>query len=130
MGTGAGASERRCAQRMYAIKLGRIPVEGGDYTVDEVAERYDVHRDTVYKGVRACSLLFPQADRKGAGPKAWLHFTSKSVETSDQFRIAFYETTPSWHEFFGDGASAAPARRAAAKLFKTEDEGTVRRKTD
>ena len=87
-------------------------------------------RDTVYKGIRAGSPLFPQAGRKGAGPKAWLHFTTESIETSDRHRIAFYKTTPSWHDLFGAGASAAPVRRAAAQVIKAPDKAPRRRETD
>ena len=130
MSTGAVPSERRCAHRMHLIMRGRRPLDQGIYTVDEIAERYDVHRDTVYKGVRAGSPLFPRPGRKGAGPKAWLHFTAASIETSDRNRIAFYKTTPSWHDLFGAGASAAPMRRAATQVIQASDKAPRRRETD
>jgi hypothetical protein len=130
MSTGAVPSERRCAHRMHLIMQGRRELDGGIYTVGEIAERYDVHRDTVYKGIRAGSPLFPQAGRKGAGPKAWLHFTTESIETSDRNRIAFYKRTPSWHDLFGAGASGAPARRAAKQVIQAPDKAPRRRETD
>lgn len=123
----AAASERRCAYRMHEIMRGMFALDGDTYSVDDIAERYDVHRDTVYKGIRAGSPLFPLASRKGDGPKAWLHFTLASIRTSDRNRIAFYKTTPSWHELFGDGASAAPARRAAAVVIQTQNTAPRRR---
>lgn len=103
---------------MHEIMGGGFTLDEDAYSVDDIAERYDVHRDTVYKGIRAGSPLFPQASRKGSGPKAWLHFTRASIQTSDRNRIAFYKTTPSWHELFGDGASAAPVRRSATKVIQ------------
>jgi len=115
---------------MHLIMQGRRELDGGIYTVDEIAVRYDVHRDTVYKGIRAGNPLFPHAGRKGAGPKAWLHFTTESIETSDRNRIAFYKTTPSWHDLFGAGASAAPVRRAATQVIKAPDKAPRRRETD
>ena len=130
MSTEVVPSERRCAHRMHLIMRGRRPLDEGTYTVDEIAERYDVHRDTVYKGIRAGSPLFPRAGRKGAGPKAWLYFTAESIETSDRNRIAFYKTTPSWHGLFGAGASAAPVRRAATQVIQAPDKAPRRRETD
>lgn len=118
MSDGGGASERRCAYRMHEIMRGGFALDEDIYTVDDIAERYDVHRDTVYKAIRAGSPLFPQASRKGSGPKAWLHFTTASIQTSDRNRVAFYKTTPSWHDLFGDGASAAPVRRAATEVVQ------------
>lgn len=127
MSNGAAASERRCANRMHQIMRGGFALDEDTYTVDDIAERYDVHRDTVYKGIRAGSPLFPQASRKGPGPKAWLHFTMASIRTSDRNRIAFYKTTPSWHELFGGGASAAPVRRAATKVIQALNTAPERR---
>lgn len=86
-----------------------------------MAERYDVHRDTVYKSIRAGSPLFPQANRTGAGPKAWLRFNAEAIRKSDWNRVAFYKTTPSWHELFGKGAAAAPVRLAATKVIQALD---------
>jgi hypothetical protein len=114
------ASERRCAQRMHAIMEGIVPLVDADYNVEEIAERYVVHRDTVYKGVRAGSPLFPKPHRKGTGPKAWLYFSAAAVQESDRNRILFYKTTPSWHEVYGDGATSAPRRCSAADVVAAQ----------
>ena len=114
------ASERRCAQRMYEILRGNHPVVGDDYRVVDIAERYAVHPDTVYKGVRDGCPLFPKAHRKGKGPKAWLYFRAAAITECDRNRIAFYENTPSWHELYGDGAASAPPRRSAAAVLASQ----------
>lgn len=114
------ASERRCAQRMYEILKGNDPVVGDEYGVADIAERYAVHPDTVYKGVRDGRPLFPTAHRKGKGPKAWLYFSAAAITECDLNRIAFYETTPSWHEFYGNGAASAPPRRSAATVLASQ----------
>lgn len=111
------ASERWCAAAMRSILAGRYPLGGDDLTAEQVAERYRVHRDTVYKGVRSGSPLFPVASRKGRGPKAPLRFSPAAVAEADRNRIAFYKTTPSWHDLFGDGATAAPPRRSAKAVI-------------
>lgn len=115
---------------MHGIMRGRFPLDFDVFTVNDIAERYDVHRDSVYKGIRAGSPLFPRAGRKGAGPKAWLHFTLESIRTCDQNRLTFYKTTPSWHELFGAGASAAPVRRSATKVIQAPHKAPRRRKAD
>ncbi len=111
-------SERRCAERMLAIQRGWYPIDSDEFSVDEIADRYQVHRDTVYKGVRSGSPLFPKATRKRTGPKAWLYFSSEDVRDCDQNRIAFYQTTPSWKVLTGQEAKAAPPRRSAKEVLK------------
>ena len=115
------ASERRCAARMYLIMRGGRPLQDEQYNVDELAERYLVHVGTVYRGVRLESPLFPRATRIGTGPRAWLYFTATAIEACDRNRIRFYRTTPSWHDLYGEGASAAPARRSAKALIQPVD---------
>jgi len=113
------ASEVVCAYRMRQIEQGRLSVQDVPFLIEDIAERYSVRRDTVYKGVKAQNPLFPEAHRKGAGPKAWLHFTPQSIRDCDARRIAFYRTTPSWHRLFGDGPWAAPPRRSAKDVIAT-----------
>ena len=112
--------------RMHLILQGRFPLDDGEYTVDDVAERYGVHRDTVYKGVRAGAGLYPRTQRKGSGPKAWLYFSRAEIEACDKDRLEFYRTTPSWSELFGAGAAAAPARRSARDLIAAGRESNRR----
>ena len=111
-------SERRCAERMLSIQRGWFPIDDGEWSVDDIADRYQVHRDTVYKGVRSRSPLFPKASRKGTGPKAWLYFAPEDIRERDQNRIAFYQTTPSWKVLTGQEAKAAPPRRSARDVLK------------
>ena len=75
--------ERRCAERMLSIQRGWFPIDDGEWSVDDIADRYQVHRDTVYKGVRSGSPLFPKASRKGTGPKAWLYFAPEDIRECD-----------------------------------------------
>jgi hypothetical protein len=103
---------------MLSIQNGWYPIYEIEWSVDDVADRYQVHRDTVYKGVRADSPLFPKATRKGTGPKAWLYFTPEDIRQCDQSRIAFYQTTPSWQVLLGQDAGAAPPRRSAREVVK------------
>lgn len=111
-------SERRCAERMLSIQRGWFPIDDGEWSVDDIADRYQVHRDTVYKGVRSGSPLFPKASRKGTGPKAWLYFAPEDIRECDQNRIAFYQTTPSWKVLTGQEAKAAPPRRSARDVLE------------
>jgi len=106
-------SEVRCVERMMAIERGRLPISDEPYSIDGIADRYSVHRDTVYKAVRSNSPLFPVARREGDGPKAWLYFDRAAIEVCDAARLKFYKTTPSWHARMGDGPGAAPPRLAA-----------------
>lgn len=105
---------------MYSILQGNHAIQDAEYDVTDIAERYCLHRDTVYKGVRAGSPLLPKPHRKGVGPRAWLYFSADAVQTCDRNRIYFYMTTPSWHELFGDGASAAPPRRSAIEVVSAQ----------
>jgi hypothetical protein len=105
---------------MYEILEGEDQVVGDEYGVADIAERYAVHPVTVYKGVRNGSPLFPTAHRKGKGPKAWLYFSAAAIAECDLNRIAFYKTTPSWHEFYGDGAASAPPRRSAVAVVASQ----------
>lgn len=110
------ASDVVCADRMRQIQQGRLPVEDEPYLIDDFAERYQVHRATVYKGVKSESPPFPVAHRMSAGFNARLHFTPQSIRECDARRTQFYKSTPSWNLLFGDGPGTAPLRRAATDL--------------
>jgi len=107
------SSELRCARHMYWVTRGHFELDQEEYTVDEIATRYGVRADTVYRAVRARDPLYPAAHRKGQGPKAWLYFSRAAVAQCDRDRLAFYETTPSWKRLHGEEAGSAPPRRAA-----------------
>ena len=68
------ASEVVCATRMWHIEQGGHPVAEAPHVIEDIAERYCVRADTVYKGVRARDPMYPEAHRNGAGPRAWLFF--------------------------------------------------------
>ena len=54
------ASEVRCAIRMCEILEGGHKIDFEfDYPIDDVARRYHVHRDTVYKGVQVEQPVVP-----------------------------------------------------------------------
>jgi len=111
------ASEVKCAQRMMSIARGSYPLRDGDHTVDEVAERYDVTRDAVYRGIRQGSPLYPKAEREGCGPKAWLYITREALEACDANRLEFYKRTPSWLKLAGLDWQKPPPRIAARVLL-------------
>ena len=109
-------SEFTCAWRMYRIAQGANPLGFDEYRIDEVADRYGVTPDSVYRGIRKGSPLYPSAFRRGAGPKAWLYVTRAALEACDIRRIAFYKTTPSWLKHDGlDGVK--PPKRVSARVL-------------
>jgi hypothetical protein len=111
------ASEVICAQQMYSIARGGSPLTYPDYTVEEVAHRYRVTRDAVYRGIRRGDPLYPKATRQGNGPKAPLVITRAAMKACDVRRIKFYKTTPSWFKLDGREGQKPPARRSARDLL-------------
>lgn len=111
------SSERECANRMYSIAHGSNRLTYSDYQVEEVAERYGVHRDTVYRGIRSGDPMYPDAQRLGNGPKAGIVVLKEDLEACDERRIAFYKTTPSWMLFEGLDFKKPPPRRSARSLL-------------
>lgn len=110
------ASEVICAQQMLSIAAGRHPLLYDDYSIEEVAHRYAVTRDAVYRGIRKGSPLYPKAVREGAGPKGMLLITRKALEACDKRRMKFYKTTPSWFKLNGlDAPGKKLPKRVAAK---------------
>lgn len=116
------ASEVICAERMKSIATGREQPTYDDYSVYEVAVRYGVTPDAVYRGIRSGSPLYPEAQRDGLGPRAPLVVTAASLEACDARRIAFYRTTPSWLKLEGRDREKPPPRRAARALLGTGDD--------
>ncbi len=111
--TGNARSEPRCADQMLRIAQGLAPLMKRDYTVLEVAERYAVHFDTVYKGVRRGDPMYPLAVRSGPGSRSALKFSRSAIQTCDQARIDFYRTTPSGTVLFCGAFAVVPPRRSA-----------------
>jgi len=110
-------SEPRCACRMRRIELGKFPLEPRLYTAFEVAERYEVHFQTLYKGARVGHALYPVPTAEGKGPRSRIKFSRAAIEACDQARLLFYKTTPSWHQMMGSDSSLAPPRRSAAAVI-------------
>lgn len=111
------ASEVICAQRMMSISRGGNPLEYEEYTVEEVAQRYGVTRDAVYRGIRKGSPLYPEAEKGGDGPKAWLVISRQALRACDARRIVFYKRTPSWLKLEGQGWVKPPKRISARELL-------------
>ena len=107
-------SEPRCALRMRQIELRRFPLTQAWYTAFEVAERYEVHFQTLYKGARVGHALYPVATAEGTGDKPRIKFSREAIEACDRARLLFYKTTPSWHEMMRSDVPAPPRRSAAA----------------
>lgn len=118
-----GSSEIRCAVRMYEIFSGRHPQTKETYTVREIAERDDLHRDTVYKSIRAGDPMLPLAQLLRERVRPRLVVRRDAVVTCDQNRLVFYRTTPSWSRNFIVGSPQAPPRRSARVVL---NELTVR----
>lgn len=110
-------SEPRCALRMRLIELGRFPLDKAWYTPLEVADRYEVHVQSVYDGIRIGHALYPVAHAVGDGPRPRRQFSREAVEACDRARLLFYRTTPSWFELTGSDSSSAPPRRSAAEVI-------------
>lgn len=106
---------------MREVELRRIPLTQAWYTAFEVAERYEVHFQSVYKGARVGHALYPVATAAGKGPRSRIKFSREAIEVCDRARLLFYKTTPSWHEMIESDASLAPPRRSAAAVI-AEDE--------
>lgn len=117
------SSEMRCARHMFLILRGHYPLDQDVYNPDDIAARYGVRPDTVYRAVRAGDPLYPVAYRKGVGPKAWLFFSREAVEKCDRDRLAFYRTTPSWHAKYMANPTPAPPRRAAKVVIAEVGKG-------
>ena len=127
-------SEPRCARRMRAIELGRFLLTKAWYTAIEVAERYDVHDQTVYKGARLGQALYPVATAvvtadttavvtaEGTGERPRIKFSREAIEACDRARLLFYKTTPSWHQMMRSDAPA-PRRRSAAAVIAEAERG-------
>ena len=111
------ASEVVCAQRMHSIARGGSPLSYPDYTVEDIAHRYGVTRDAVYRGIRKGSPLYPTAKREGSGPRAPLIVTRAAMEACDARRVEFYMTTPSWLKLEGLDWVKPPQRRSARTMF-------------
>ena len=87
------------------------------YEPVDVSERYDVHRDTVNRGVRRSDLLYPDAVLLRNGCKPRLMVTREALKACDTRRIAFYTTTSSWLRLHGlDGVKPPPRLSARAEF--------------
>ena len=111
------ASECTCAQRMYEILAGYHQLTYDEYDVSEVAERYGVHRDTVYRGVRRGDPMYPDAVGIGNGVKPRLVVSVEALRASDFRRLAFYKTTPSWQKLIGLEFTKPPPRQSARSVL-------------
>lgn len=91
-------SEVACALRMREIEIKAkwMTLSKPFYDVHEVAERYYVHVQTVYRGMKAKDPMYPFPETIGNGPRPRLRVSREALEACDQRRIQFYRTTPSW----------------------------------
>lgn len=125
-----GGSERKCAQRMHSIDAGCNFLHYDEYEVAEVAERYGVHRDTAYRGIRRHDPMYPDAVPQGNGSKPRLVVSREAIEACDARRIAFYKTTPSWLYLEGLDFMSPPPRRSARALMADMHELPQRQQPD
>ncbi|MES2785759.1 MAG: hypothetical protein V4684_09870 [Pseudomonadota bacterium] len=112
-----GSSEVVCTNQMRQIETGGDPIQDELYNVHDVALRYGVTRDAVYRGVRQVNPLYPKPKRQGKGPKPALFFKPAAVKACDHRRIQFYKQTPSWRKFEGLEWEKPPKRISARKMF-------------
>ena len=113
-------SEPRCALRTRQIELGRFLLTEAWYKAFEVAERYDVYEQTLYKGAQVGHPLYPVATAEGTGERPRIKFSREAIEACDRARLLFYKTTPSWHEMMRINEPAPPRRSAAAVIAAGE----------
>ena len=98
---------------MREILAGLHPIAQDAYTVEEIADRYDVDQCTAYKGIRRSDGMYPTPEARAGGVRPRVVIRGEAVEACDRNRVAFYRTTPSWNQRFVNGAPAAPLRRSA-----------------
>jgi hypothetical protein len=105
---------------MREIELGRFLLSEAWYKAFEVAERYAVHEQVFFKGVRVGHALYPVATAEGTGERPRIKFSREAIEACDRARLLFYKTTPSWHEMMRSDAPAPHRRSAAAVIAEAE----------
>ncbi|MBV5347057.1 hypothetical protein JZU46_02410 [bacterium] len=110
-------SESQCAHQMKRIEDGELPLDEDIYFVIDIAERYHVREDTVFKGVRSGDPMYPRSHPLGSGPRPRIAMTREEVEACDARRLAFYKTTPSWIRHFECTQDGFPARKSARSLL-------------
>lgn len=107
-----------CAQRMREIEAGVRPLDQASYDAHEVAERYGVHVNTVYRCMKGNDPLYPYPQPLGIGPRPRLSASKEQVEACDQRRLVFYKTTPSWLPPLSPQRPAKYVRIKARDLIK------------
>ena len=105
---------------MRHIELGRFLLTEAWYKAFEVAERYDVHEQTLYKGAPVGHPLYPVATAEGTGERPRIKFSREAIEACDWARLLSYKTTPSWHEMMRINEPAPPRGSAAAVIAAGE----------
>ena len=120
-------SEAQCAYQMSLIGDGYLPLEEEIYYVCDVADRYRVREDTVFKGMRSGDPMYPRSHPLGNGPRPRIAITRKEMKLCDERRLAFYETTPSWIKRFGPSPEVFPPRISARALLNYHSPLTKRR---
>jgi len=103
---------------MAEISRGQHPLVGELFTVQEVADRYEVHRDTAYKAIRAGHVLYPEAIEDGVGPRPRLLVWRQAVEACDERRLTYYRTTAAWHGMSGNGIKPPPRRVSGKRAIE------------
>ena len=110
-------SESQCAYQMSRIENGDMPLDAEIYYVCDVAYRYRVREDTVFKGMRSGDPMYPRSHPLGNGPRPRIAVTREEMELCDERRLAFYETTPSWIKRFEPSTDVFPQRISARALL-------------
>ena len=112
-------SEEQCARIMRKIQEKQRPLDKkAVFFVYEVAERYGVHMDTAFKGIRSGDPLYPRSHPLGTGPRPRIGIFREEIVECDKRRIKFYKTTPSWIKNYEDGDGTFPKRISAQKMFE------------
>lgn len=116
------SSEEKCAYQMKRIQDGELPLVEDEYWVIDIAERYHVHIDTAFKGIKRGDPMFPRSHPLGNGPRPRIAISKEEVEACDERRLEFYKTTPSWIRAFENGRDDFPQRVSARSLFNQNAE--------
>ena len=83
----------------------------------DIAERYHVREDTVFKGIRSGDSMYPRSHPLGSGPRPRIAITREEVAACDERRLAFYKPSPIWIRHYECTMEVFPARKSARALL-------------
>ena len=114
----SSGSEEQCARRMKDIfDKKNVLEQKSTFFIFEVAQRYGVHLDTAYKGIRSDDPLYPRSHALGNGTRPRIAIARDEIIACDERRIKFYKNTPSWCKNYEEFDGKFPIRISARQMF-------------